>query len=76
MRVPLDLSDDRAQIAILGVALMAGAAAYVLMPRAPEPVRQVLAPAPVESDDVLLASRALEFGTVLAENDLRWQPSR
>ena len=64
---------NKAQIAILGVALLAGAAAYALMPGAPEPVRQVIAPAPIESDDVLLAAREMQFGTVLADPDLRWQ---
>ena len=63
----------KAQIAILGVALLAGAAAYSLMPNAPEPVRQVLAPAPIESDGVLLAGREMQFGTVLSDADLRWQ---
>ena len=65
---------NRAQIAILSVALLAGVGAYMLMPSAPEPVRQVLAlPPPVESDDVLLASKPIEFGKVIAEDDLRWQ---
>ena len=64
---------NRAQIAILGVALVAGAAAYALMPSAPEPVRQALAPAPVETDDVLLANQDLAFGTVLTDKDVRWQ---
>ena len=64
---------NRAQILILGVALAAGAGAYVLMPGAPEPVRQVLAPAPVETDDVLLASQDLPFGTVLTDKDVHWQ---
>lgn len=64
---------NKAQIGILGVALVAGAAAYALMPSAPEPVRQVLAPAPVETDDVLLANQDLPFGAVLGEKDVRWQ---
>ncbi len=64
---------NKAQIAILGVALLAGAAAYILMPGAPEPVRQVIAPTPIETDDVLVAAREMQFGTVLADPDLRWQ---
>ena len=65
---------NKSQIAILGVALVAGAAAYSLVPSAPEPVRQVIAPpAPIESDDVLLAVESLPFGTILADKDVRWQ---
>jgi pilus assembly protein CpaB len=65
---------NKAQIAILGVALFAGAAAYMLMPGAPEPVRHIVAaPPPIESDDVLLAGREMQFGTILADADVRWQ---
>lgn len=65
---------NKVQIAILGVALIAGAAAYTMMPSAPEPVRQVIAPSPLETDDVLLASRDMQFGTVINDADVRWQP--
>jgi pilus assembly protein CpaB len=65
---------NKAQIAILGVALLAGAGAYMLMPGPPEPVRQIIAAAPrIETDDVLLAARELPYGTTLAEPDLTWQ---
>ena len=66
---------NKAQIAVLGVALLAGAAAYELMPGpAPAPVQQVAAPAPIQTDDILLASRDMQFGTVVADADLHWQP--
>lgn len=63
----------RAQIAILGVALLAGAGAYSLVPNAPEPVRQAIAPPPIESDDVLMAVANMPFGTIVADKDVRWQ---
>lgn len=65
---------NKAQIAILGVALIAGVAAYALMPGpAPEPVRQVVAPPPVETDDVLVANRDIAYGTALSDKDVHWQ---
>jgi pilus assembly protein CpaB len=63
-----------ARLAVLGVALVAGlAAAYLASgskpPEAPQP-----APAPVvATDDVLVASHELTFGSVLTPADMRWQ---
>ncbi len=64
-----------AQLAILGVAAVAGGAAYMLMPGPPEPIKPVAAPAPppIEYDDVLLATRELQYGALIAEADVRWQ---
>ncbi|MDE2362652.1 MAG: Flp pilus assembly protein CpaB [Hyphomicrobiales bacterium] len=65
----------KSQMAGVGVALAAGVAAYALMPSAPPPqVQTVQTQAPViENDDVLVAASALEYGTTLGENSVRWQ---
>ncbi len=63
-----------ARFLVLGVALVAGlGAAYLMMgtKEAPPPV-QVAAPPPVETDSVLVATRDLPAGTVLADADLSW----
>ncbi|MDE2579502.1 MAG: Flp pilus assembly protein CpaB [Hyphomicrobiales bacterium] len=67
----------KAQIAVLGVALLAGAAAFYLMPgQAPAPVIVAAAPpAPaVENDDVLVAAQNLDYGAVLSEQNVKWAP--
>jgi len=63
-----------ARIAVVGVALAAGIGAAILAssskpPEAPPPLQ---APA-IATDDVLVASRELTFGTLLAPSDMRWQ---
>lgn len=63
-----------ARLAVLGVALAAGlGAAYVMMgQKPPEPVRVATAPAPV-ADALLVAAHDLNFGSVIADGDVRWQ---
>ena len=66
-----------ARLLVLAVALLAGGgAAYMMMgnkePPPPPTVRVVAAP-PVQTDGVLVASRDLPTGTVLADSDMRWQ---
>ncbi len=66
-----------ARLIVLGVALTAGlGAAYLVMgskpPEPPAPAVVQAAPA-VETDSVLVATRDVTFGAVLAEADLRWQ---
>jgi pilus assembly protein CpaB len=65
-----------ARLIALVVALAAGlGAAYLMMGSKPEPVVvQQVAPAPVPSEAVLVATHDIGFGAVLAENDLKWQP--
>lgn len=67
----------KAQIAVLGVAVAAGFAAYALMPSQEAPQVQAVtaaAPAPViENDDVLVAANTLDYGTTLNETLIRWQ---
>jgi pilus assembly protein CpaB len=66
----------KAQIAVLGVALAAGFAAYSLMPSQQAPqVEAVRAPPPViDNDDVLVAASPLDYGMTLNETSVRWQP--
>ena len=66
----------KAQIAVLGVAVAAGAAAYALMPgAAPPPVIETVRIAPpVDTDDVLVAAKDMQYGMTLTEADLAWQP--
>jgi pilus assembly protein CpaB len=66
----------KAQIAVLGVAVAAGVAAYSLMPsQQPAPLEAIRAPQPaIENDDVLVAANALDYGTTLNETSMRWQP--
>ena len=65
-----------ARLAVLGVALAAGlGAAFIMMgTKPPEPARIAAAPPPPPvTDAVLVATRDLTFGSVLAEADMRWQ---
>ncbi len=66
-----------ARLGVLGVALLAGLGAAYLMTmgqKPPEPVRVAMpTPAPVQMDAVLVASRDLAPGSVLADADMRWQ---
>ena len=66
----------KAQIAVLGVALAAGAGAYLLMPsQQPQQVQVVQPVTPVvDNDDVLVAAIALDYGKTLDETMVHWQP--
>ncbi len=68
---------NKARVAVLGVALTAGAAAWWLMAGAAPPPQQaptIVAAAPaMETTGVLVATRELPMGVVLAEGDMRWQ---
>jgi pilus assembly protein CpaB len=63
---------NKAQIAVLAVALAAGGAAFLMMSgqNAPAPVAQ----APSTVDDVLVATRDLSYGAALIDNDTSWIP--
>ena len=65
----------KAQIAVLGVALAAGAGAYLLMPsQQPQQVQVVQPVTPVvDNDDVLVAAIALDYGKTLDETMIHWQ---
>lgn len=65
-----------ARLIVLGVAASAGlGAAYLMMgTKAPEPVRIVVpAPAPVPKEAILVTTRDLNPGAVVALSDLRWE---
>ena len=63
------------RLLVLVVAIVAGlGAAYMMMgTREPPPAVQIVAPPPVVNDSVLVATRDLGPGVVLANGDLRWQ---
>lgn len=69
---------NKAQIAVLGVAILAGAGAFVIMSRpgpAPSPTRlpSVVTPiVPTMTDQVLVAKRDLPYGTALTDLDIEW----
>ncbi len=68
-----------ARLAVLGVALAAGGgAAYLMMgTKPPQPVPLRIAPplpAPVPMEAILVAAHDLNFGSVLTDADVRWQP--
>jgi len=64
-----------ARIVMLGVALAAGgAAAYLASGSKPPQAPQVVqAPPPVQSDEVLVAAKDLDFGASLNDGDMSWQ---
>lgn len=66
----------KAQIAVLGVALAAGVAAYSLMPtqQAEKPQIVQQAPPTIPNDDVLVAASALDYGMSLDDTLVKWQP--
>ncbi len=65
---------NKAQIIVLTVALAAGGGAFLLMNGYnPPPLPVVMAPARA-TDDVLIATRDLPYGTELKDPDLNWQP--
>ncbi|CAO4142512.1 Flp pilus assembly protein CpaB [Methylorubrum aminovorans] len=68
-----------ARLAVLGIALVAGCGAALLMrgeERAPEPapVAKVEPVAPVPMSEVLVAAAELPMGQTLKPEDLRWMP--
>lgn len=67
-----------ARLVVLAVALSAGlGAAYLMMDTKPAPVVAPVAlppPPPPPSEAILVAARPLNFGAVLADADMRWQP--
>jgi pilus assembly protein CpaB len=67
---------NKAQIIVLSIALAAGGGAFLMMSGSPGPPVQlpvVLAPQ-VTTDDVLIATRDLSYGTSLKDPDMNWQP--
>ena len=66
-----------ARLAVLGIAILAGCGAALLMSgeeKAPEPVARVEPPAPVPMSEILVASAELPMGQTLKPEDLRWMP--
>ncbi len=64
---------NKAQIAVLAVAVAAGGAAFMMMNgSSPPPPVQVVAPTPVNTDQVLVATRDLPYGTEIADPDTNW----
>ncbi|MBG0811416.1 Flp pilus assembly protein CpaB [Methylosinus sp. H3A] len=65
---------NKAQIVVLGVAVVAGGGAFLMMngspPEAPKIVQMI--PAQPTTDKVLVATRDLSYGTALAEPDTNW----
>src|SRR6202050_5405684 len=65
---------NRVQIAVLGVTVLAFGGAYVLFSVGQAPPRAIVQVAPaMDTDEVLVAARALPMGTQLAEADYTWQ---
>lgn len=66
----------KARLIFLGVVLASGFGATYLVLSRPEPQRPapiVLAPPPAATEQVLVAARELNFGSVLQPGDLSWQ---
>ncbi|ATQ69452.1 MULTISPECIES: Flp pilus assembly protein CpaB [Methylosinus] len=66
---------NKAQIAVLGVAIVAGGGAFMMLstePTPPQPMHLVAPPPPRTTDQVLVAARDLPFGAALAEADTSW----
>jgi pilus assembly protein CpaB len=67
------------RVAVLGIAGVAGLVAAVLAvrlatpPPAPAPQAQVVAPPPIPTTDVLVATRDIPIGGKVASDALRWQ---
>src|SRR3954451_3418291 len=64
-----------ARVAMLGVALAAGgAAAYLASGSKPAPAPQVVqAPASMQTEEVLVAAKELNFGAEVGDGDISWQ---
>lgn len=65
---------NRAQIVVLAVAVAAGAGAFVMMngPQPQAPIPFVETPASALTDQVLVATRDLSYGTALNDADTAW----
>ncbi|QGM98513.1 Flp pilus assembly protein CpaB [Methylocystis parvus] len=64
---------NKAQIAVLAVAVAAGGAAFMMMNgSSPPPPVQIVAPTPANVDQVLVATRDLPYGTEIADADANW----
>jgi pilus assembly protein CpaB len=69
----------RAQIIVLGIAVVAGVAAmYLASSSAPEQVVKIVqtpseAPAPIATSEVLVAAVDVNMGQTIAKTDMRWQ---
>ena len=62
-----------ARLAVLGVALAAGGGAFYLMSGAKvAPVQMIAAPT-IKTDEVLVAAKDLQMGTLITETDMIWQ---
>lgn len=64
-----------ARLIVLGIAVTAGAAAFMLSggERAPAPVQQIVRPA-AETVDILVAKQDIGVGRAVSPEDLTWQP--
>ncbi|MBL1257082.1 MULTISPECIES: Flp pilus assembly protein CpaB [Methylocystis] len=66
---------NKAQMAVLGVAVAAGGAAFLMMNTSsppPSPVEVAAPQPPVNVDQVLVAARDLPYGTEIADADTNW----
>ncbi len=65
---------NKAQIAVLAVAVAAGGAAFMMMNNSsPPPVQEIVqAPPQIQTEQVLVASRDLSYGVELGDPDSRW----
>lgn len=64
---------NKAQIAVLAVAVAAGGAAFMMMnSSSPPPEMPVAAPQPVDVDQVLVATRDLPYGAEITDADTNW----
>jgi pilus assembly protein CpaB len=62
-----------ARLIVLGVALAAGALAFMLSGREPPPQVTVVQPAAIDTVDVLVARSDIQLGSALRPDDLAWQ---
>ena len=63
-----------ARIAVLGIAVVAGLGAAMLAGGSNPPPPPPPAPPPLPTDDVLIAAKDLNVGSVLKTEDMRWDP--
>jgi len=68
---------NKAQIAVLAVAIAAGGGAFMMMsssspPPANNVAAPVVAPPPIAIDEVLVATRDLTYGTAIGDPDIAW----
>jgi pilus assembly protein CpaB len=65
---------NKSQLIVLGVAVAAGGGAFLLMNSSTPPVSVpvVAAPPPIATDDVLVATRDLSYGSAIGDADVNW----